>query len=155
MKNKQGQNEDDTSSDIDTDSEVDLDSNISENYENYTVSDEDGSESVVSVIGTLKYISEKHGFQSNLSEYTNNKEEIDKIPIYMCVFYSDTTIPSRPFVKFVVEKKEHMSSFPFGDDFDLSSSGSNEVVDEVDETFEDNFQTWCSDRIVSWFIQDF
>jgi hypothetical protein len=157
MENKASQNEDDTSSDIDTDSDADLNSNISESYDNYTVSDEDGSESVVSatsVIGTLKYINEKHGLQSNLSEYTNNKEEIDKIPIYVCVFYSDTTIPSRPFVKFVVEKKGQTVEFPFGDDFDWSSSGSNEVVDEIDETMEDNFQKWCSDRIVSWFIQD-
>lgn len=160
MENKAGQNEDDSvddaSFDIETDSDVDFDSNISESYDNYTVSDEDRSESVVSVFGTLKYINEKHGLQPNLSEYTNNKEEeeIDKIPIYICVFYSDTTIPSRQFVKFVVEKKRQTVEFPFGDDFDWSSSGSNEVVDEIDETMEYNFQKLCSDRIVSWFIQD-
>ena len=117
----------------------------------------DTGDSVVSeanTTDTLKYISEKHGLKSNLSEYTNNKEDIDKIPIYICAFYSTTTIPTRPFVKFVVEKKEQKSSFPFDNDFVWSSVSSNEVVNEVDETLEDNFQKWCSDKIASWFIQD-
>lgn len=117
----------------------------------------DTEDSIVSETNTtdvLKYISEKHGLKSNLSEYTNNKEDIDKIPIFLCAFYSTTTIPNRPFVKFVVEKKEQKSCFPFGDDFVWSSVSSNEVVNEVDETLEDNFQKWCSDRITSWFIQD-
>jgi len=117
----------------------------------------DTGDSVVSeanTTDTLKYISEKHGLKSNLSEYTNNKEDIDKIPIYICAFYSTTTIPTRPFVKFVVEKKEQKSGFPFDNDFVWSSVSSNEVVNEVDETLEDNFQKWCSDKITSWFIQD-
>ena len=117
----------------------------------------DTGESVVSesnTTDTLKYISEKHGLKSNLSEYTNNKEDIDKIPIYICAVYSTTTIPTRPFVKFVVEKKEQKSGFPFDNDFVWSSVSSNEVVNEVDETLEDNFQKWCSDKIASWFIQD-
>jgi hypothetical protein len=139
--------------DVDSDADVDLNSDVDSNVD--VVSD--AEESVVSEANntdTLKYISEKHGLKSNLSEYTNNKEDIEKIPIYLCAFYSTTTIPTRPFVKFVVEKKEQTSSFPFNNDFVWSSVGSNEVVNEVDETLEDNFQKWCSDKITSWFIQD-
>jgi hypothetical protein len=133
---------------VDSDDLDSSDENESYTEESYTEESytEESYEENENIDEPLSYIHEKHGLLPTLSEYINNKVDIDNLIVYLCIFYSDTTIPSRSFVKYIVKKDDQTVSFPnfiFKIVFDTNSNINN----EIDETLEKMFQHECRSNI--------
>jgi hypothetical protein len=110
----------------------------------------DSSSQASNTLEEISYINEKHGLTPNLSEYTNDYEG-KELQVYLCVFYSDKTIPETPFVKYIMKITEQSVSFPLFK-FDLSVDGNSKIENEVDISLENRFQEECTKRVNECFI---
>jgi hypothetical protein len=103
----------------------------------------------------LTYISEEHGLIQNLSEHTNNFEDIPELQIYLCIFHSVNNHTRYPYVKYIVKIEERNNavifpSFNYKPVFD----GNSEIVNEVDLSLEEDFQNNCSDVISKMIVSE-
>ncbi len=103
----------------------------------------------------LTYISEEHGLKENLSEHTNNFEDIPELQIYLCIFHSVNNHTRYPYVKYIVKIEERNNavifpSFNYKPVFD----GNSEIVNEVDLSLEEDFQNNCSDVISKMIVSE-
>lgn len=132
--------------DSDVDVDVDTDTDDDDTYENESYNEENYEENE-NTCEPLSYIHEKHGLLPTLSEYINNKVDIDNLDVYLCIFHSD---PSKSFVKYIVKKDGQNVGFPhfvFKLVFDTNSNINN----EIDETLENMFQHECRSNIGACF----